>query len=556
MRIILKNCIKYYNTIRYLRPIQIIGQIRIRLKRSKIIKVDFSKDFELTQAANPWTSPARRTKRMIEKNIFNINNVTRKVLNKDDWNDLSLNKLWLYNLHYFDDLNAIDSEQRREWHYEYISKWVEHNPPGEGNGWESYTVSLRIVNWIKWHLNGSYLKDQAIQSLLLQARFLSNNLETHLLGNHLFANGKALIFAGIFFSHEESKLWYQKGLSILSNELSEQILKDGGSFELSTMYHVILLEDLLDILNIHLTYNKNIPDNLIEKICLMFDWLKVMCHPDGEISFFNDAAFKVSPSCSEIESYIKRLKNIFDLDINLKKKNKEKLINLNASGYSRIQSKNVVLLIDRAAIGPDFLPGHAHADTLSFELSLFNKRVIVNSGTSTYEVGEERDHQRGTTAHSTIAIDSQNSSETWGSFRVAKRAKTFNFKSDVQKGKMIVSASHNGYHRLKGKPTHTRKWHVEDNLLEITDDISGRGDHNMIAVFPLHPEVRLLSFEKEKVNLDLFGKQIEILFFGQGELVLKDSFYYPEFGLALQNIHLHYKLSGRLPIQLITKVIW
>ena len=46
------------------------------------------------------------------------------------------------------------------------------------------------------------------------------------------------------------------------------------------------------------------------KICLMFDWLKVMCHPDGEISFFNDAAFKVSPSLSEIESYIERIKNI------------------------------------------------------------------------------------------------------------------------------------------------------------------------------------------------------------------------------------------------------
>ena len=44
-------------------------------------------------------------------------------------------------------------------------------------------------------------------------------------------------------------------------------------------------------------------------------------------------------------------------------------------------------LLDVARVGPDYLPGHAHADTLSFELSLYDRRTIVNCGISQYANG-------------------------------------------------------------------------------------------------------------------------------------------------------------------------
>ncbi|MFB1490650.1 MULTISPECIES: heparinase II/III family protein [unclassified Thiocapsa] len=52
-----------------------------------------------------------------------------------------------------------------------------------------------------------------------------------------------------------------------------------------------------------------------------------------------------------------------------------------------LEAGSAVALLDVAPIGPDYLPGHAHADTLSFELSLFGQRVIVNGGTSRYRIG-------------------------------------------------------------------------------------------------------------------------------------------------------------------------
>ena len=63
-----------------------------------------------------------------------------------------------------------------------------------------------------------------------------------------------------------------------------------------------------------------------------------------------------------------------------------------------------------------------HADNLSFEWSLGEQRVLVNSGTSLYGVSSERHRQRKTKSHNTVEIDGFDSSEIWSGFRVARRA--------------------------------------------------------------------------------------------------------------------------------------
>ncbi len=110
-----------------------------------------------------------------------------------DWNTPAQSKLWLYNLHYFDDLNSQDAKQRREWHRELINCWINENPPGFGNGWEPYPSSLRIANWIQWALWGNEMETSWLDSLAVQTRFLRKRLVFHLLGNHLLANASSVI---------------------------------------------------------------------------------------------------------------------------------------------------------------------------------------------------------------------------------------------------------------------------------------------------------------------------------------------------------------------------
>ena len=124
----------------------------------------------------------------------------------------------------------------------------------------------------------------------------------------------------------------------------------------------------------------------------------------------------IVPSISELDAYSKRL------GIVTVEKSEKNLLLLKDSGYIRISNGSAVALLDVSKIGPDYLPGHAHADSLSFELSIDNQRIMVNSGTSCYGLSIERLKQRGTLSHNTVTVNGENSSEVWGGFRVAKRA--------------------------------------------------------------------------------------------------------------------------------------
>jgi len=483
-----------------------------------------------------WSSPVRKFVSLKAENQFTFLNVTREVSFPADWNNPLFEKLWLYNLHYFDYINPEKAHSCTSASSKIISQWIKDNPPGLGNGWEPYPLSLRIVNWIKWELSCNSLDDLGVHSLAIQVRFLEQKLEWHLLGNHLFANAKALIFAGLFFDGREADRWFSRGKRILEKQLPEQVLVDGGNFELTPMYHEIFLEDLLDLSNIARAYQCDELDNLQSVVSKMNYWLKAMTHPDGQISFFNDAAKKIAPEPNELFAYSKSL-GVEPLEIG------KGLIALEDSGYIRVENEAAVVLIDCARVGPDYIPGHAHADTLSFECSLFGERLIVNSGTSCYGISLERERQRSTPAHSTVTINNESSSEVWGGFRVARRAYPRDLSVRVEADEFYIKCSHDGYKRLKGRPIHTREVKVDNMSIEVTDKISGDFD-NAIGRLYFSPEVEVrlegdnygrLVFDDRVVDWKLLG----------GEISLKDSTYHPEFGKSVPNKCIEYKIIER-----------
>ena len=453
------------------------------------------------------------------------------------WNGPECEKLWRYNQHYFDDLNATDAAERYNLHIDLISNWVVNNPPGQGIGWEPYPISLRIVNWVKWYLSGNSMPKECIQSLAVQARWLSRKIEWHICGNHLIANAKALVFAGFLFDGEEAEKWLNRGLNILSQEINEQILPDGAHFELSPMYHSIVLADVLDLINLLRTFPKQ---DLTGKIDLrqlqtvavnMLQWLNSMCHPDGEIAFFNDAVFNVAPSPASIRSYA----NLLGLKARLpsETQNVQLVQHYSDSGYVVLQVNNAKLLVDVASIGPDYQPGHGHADTLSFELSLFGKRTLVNVGISQYGTGERRQVERGTAAHNTVVVNEQNSSEVWSGFRVARRARPRGLVIDKNCHSVTVSCSHDGYKRLSGCPIHSRSWTLSQGTFLIKDKIEG-AFRTATAYFHFHPDIEIVCAGDDRWTLNLPEcKKRALLVVLKGVPSIMPSVFSPEFGVQL-----------------------
>ena len=531
---------KYFHTILHLKLKQIYYRIWFHFAKPKIIE-------------NPVPNtriPKNKFCTPINKNISLLNHNKFKFLNKcgtlseigwDEFNN-TVTKLWRYNQHYFDDLNAIGSLKRKVWHDRLLKNWISENRIGEGVGWEPYPTSIRIVNWIKWHLLGNKLSDIALQNLAIQSQWLSKRIEWHILGNHLFCNAKALFFAGLFFSNKESVIWLKKGIKIINDELKEQVLSDGGHFELSPMYHAIFLEDLLDLINISQAYpeviKKTQVNEWIQISKSMLGWLNTMTHPDGDIAFFNDSALEISQNLDKLKKYA------LQLGINYVFNKFKKITHLPDSGYVRFTSNDVTALLDVAPIGPDYQPGHAHADTLSFEFSLFKHRVLVNSGTSEYEVSAARQYERSTKAHNTVVVNNKNSSEVWGGFRVARRAYPFNLKIKELKNFASIACSHDGYKRLVGKPIHTRNWQFLKNSLIIKDHIEGSYKRACVY-FHFHPSIVIKKNQNNIWNIKMPNGQKAILQIKEGEPSIYNSYYSPEFGKKVSSKYLKVALDKK-----------
>lgn len=528
---------RYYYTIKPLKAEQILYRLKYRFFPVKALPTPSAEDI----SANRWSLsvPQVGEQTLFENGEVCFLNKRAQIKAPDDWNDEAQHsKLWLYNLHYFDDLNSSGAEKRYSLQKKFILKWIEENPPLHGNGWEPYPLSLRLVNWIKWcQVNQEYDVD-ILRSIEQQADALMAQLEFHILGNHLFANAKALVFVGCFLKGGRADDFIAKGLELLKREVSEQFLADGGHFELSPMYHSILLWDLIDLYNLALAskdvrFSSFYPEwkGVIER---GLSWLSVMCHPDGDISFFNDAAFGIAPPPNEIFRFASSVGITSD---NSDKKIGPSITMLQDSGYSRLQRGPFTLIFDHAEVGPTYLPGHAHADTLSIELSLGRQRVFVNSGTSEYGNGLERQRQRSTAAHNTVFVNGENSSDVWAGFRVGQRAHVSGVEFKETDEAVIARAQHDGFCHLEKGLTHTRKCTVLANKVVIEDELGASCTKTVMAHFHLHPDVGVETIDAHSVRLITASGEV-LLFSADEQVKVEKTTWHPEFGKSIPSLRL------------------
>ena len=535
---------RLWNTVRWLKPVQVYGRVRFRLARPQ---PDLRPAPRLRTPTGRWVDPARREQSLIAPTQMRFLNEERD-LDAHGWDGKDLAKLWRYNQHYFDDLCAFGAAERVAWHRALIARWMRECPAGKGTAWEPYPTSLRIVNWIKWLRAGNEPVPGMLDSLAAQARFLTKRLEWHLLGNHLFVNAKALMIAGLFFDGDEAEDWFELGEGILRAEIPEQILADGGQFERSPMYHALALEDMLDLLNASRAYAVACDDDdlehLRERLPAMRRYLAAVCHPDGEVSFFNDSVGGVAPTLAELEAYAVRL-GLPAADG--RADSAPRVAHFAHSGMARLEAGDAVAIVDVGDIGPDYLPGHAHADTLSFELSIGGRRVLVNSGISQYGVGPERLRQRGSAAHNTVTIGGADSSEVWGGFRVARRARISGVSVAADDQACRVQGTHDGFLRLPDGSTHSRELVLgKDGRLAVRDTVgawrSAESHWHFAPGFEVEIDAAGGSVRASNGLLNL------ILTAEGAECRVTRSKYHPRFGCAEPNSKAVARFLGAAPV--------
>lgn len=480
---------KYFHTIRFLKLEQIYFQIYYKLSAKLCSVLKLKHNYDCYKKGTPVglvDLPCKPTTYCGE-NLFSFLNISHRF--NGVWDERANGDLWRYNLNYMDFLlqPSLSVEEKCAWIESFINSAKCNsivNAP--------YPISLRGINWIKFvSLHKKELSEEFLKKidtfLYSQYLILYKRPERHLLANHYLENAFSLLFAAVYFGDE--KIW-RKAVSILEKQLHEQILSDGAHFELSPMYHCVILERMLDCCNL-LCNNRvdslftgadALRELIMKKTQAMLSWLDAIVVADDRIPLLNDSAENVALTPSVLRSYANGLKIEWGKGC------------LGVSGYRHIIKENYEAILDMAQLGVSYNLGHSHADTGTFLLWCGDSPLLVDTGTSTYNAGERRNYERSTKAHNTVVVNGRSSSDVWGAFRCAKRATA----SLIKDGPECFEMSHNGYENHSCY----RKFVCNDDSMCIVDTIEG-GSGEAVACFHLAPEVKILNIDADKVTTDM-----------------------------------------------------
>ena len=379
------------------------------------------------------------------------------------WHFDDKSALWNFNLHYFEFLFSLVNSYRNTGEKKYLDKsvdtirwWIDQNPKSSGGeGWSSYTIDLRLTNWLSYY---TVVKDELdddfhrllIKSIHEQYEFLSRHLEKDILGNHYFEDLKTLVLCALFFKDEKI---LKVALKAFKQECREEILPDGMHFELSPMYHKLIFEGVIRVA-VALKDAGMEDSDINSYLQPMLDAAWSMEEGLERIPLFNDAGNNVSKS---LQALVFACKNHFGITPKYRAR-------FESGGFYIFKKDDWKFIIDAGQPGPVYIPGHAHCDAMSFELFKAGKPVIVNCGTYAYQC-EERSFFRSTAAHNTVMINNTEQSQCWGAFRMAKRSKV-----------KVISVSENSIVMemidQKGQAVR-RTIQIGDNL-SVTDESNGK----------------------------------------------------------------------------------
>lgn len=515
-------------TVRWLKRGQILNQVLFRLRKrlenpAHLTKLQprFSQWHLREQVIVPqvWMPvPAQALEHLRERSFIFLNE-SRQIETLGNWEPTQASRLWTYNLHYFDWLWSCLEPSETGWEVAQAltSDWLaSHLPCRNATGWEPYPSSLRLMNmclvfigvWRDRLSTTESFQKELIDSIWRQAWWLASHLEYHLLANHLLENAAALVVVGKCFAGMDAEHFRRQGNSLALREMREQILPDGMHYERSPMYHARICW-LVEVLK---EYGDESTSALAaELLPNMLDAMARCTHPDGQLALFNDAAMGIysqPPVSTQAHGSWA----------------------LSDSGYFGWSSREQdYLIIDCGEVGPNYQPGHAHADTLSFEWSIAGQRFITDTGTFEYKPGVHREYDRSTAAHNTVTVNGKNTSEVWSSFRVGSRCVPVVEKLELAEHEFHLTGC------LKSNSwMHRRKFSYRNGTLLIDDLLDGRGSALIKCRFHFAPQVVVELLGENEAVCRIGDTSIKFICSGPDmRLSTEETRYSPQFGISL-----------------------
>ncbi len=497
-----------------------------------------------------------------------------------------------------------------------LAHWIMKNPVGVGINWSiAMEAALRAMsmcfllnllsplraeeqNWLRmvtrslWHHMLFVEAHTEFSHLIRSNHYLSNVVGLYCLSEFLEGNGM-LARREIYRRRMES-------------EILRQVYRDGGDYEGSTGYHVLVTQMFTSSLLLMRAAQVAPEPRFLERLRRMYIFMERMGGESNQLLHIGDC------DDGRVELLLDDLDQMLALPV--PERNSLRVSNLVGIGRclfggergaaedarwygldpatapvfpdakrTAIARSSESAVFPLSGVGtarkdhaevlffalPNGISGkgsHNHNDKLSFVVRLDGKEVLCDSGTGTYTRDPLlRNRFRATAAHNTIVIDGQEQNAIdegrAGLFYMGNQARVSPIEATKEGDDLVLRASHTGYQRLGVKHTRTVRLRANQNMAILEDQLEGDGTHGFEINFQFAPEWRILSIET-------VGSEIQACASGAGELHIcfegpegaeaekQDSPVSMTYGASSSAERLSIRGASNLPVTLTTVIHW
>jgi uncharacterized heparinase superfamily protein len=182
----------------------------------------------------------------------------------------------------------------------------------------------------------------------------------------------------------------KRATRLLAQELSRQILPDGGHVGRNPQTIIDLLLDLLPLRQTYAARGQAAPQQLLNAIDRMLPMLRLFRMSDGSLALFNGMGVTAAHQLATVLAHDEA--------------RAAAMLNAPYSGYQRIEGADACVVMDTGIPPPAEYSGRAHASCLAFEMTTQGQRLVVNCGSAVDANPDLREATRSTAAHSTLVV--------------------------------------------------------------------------------------------------------------------------------------------------------
>jgi hypothetical protein len=411
-----------------------------------------------------------------------------------------------------------------------LSDWIEKNPPGVGVNWtiamEAALRAMSICFFLElgspWGEEDAWLK-RATTSLWKHLLFIeAHNEFSHLSrSNHYLSNIVGLLCLACYLDGPEMPARRKLYAGLIEREVFHQVYDDGGDYEASFGYHLLVLQMFTSSFLLIKTQGLEPSIEFSERLQRMYLYLHGVADRCGRVAHVGDCDDgRVELLTNDLEAMHEAPENPYSLQVRDQLGIGEALLEAAVGGThddsgwyaglgattGRTSAIDSVQLYHNSGVAvarsgdaqatflaiPNGIAGrgsHTHNDKLSILLTIGDEPLLIDSGCAGYtrDAGL-RNRFRATAAHNTIQVDGEEqnrfSSSAERLFTISDDAQVRPIAADNHDGEVVFSASHDGYHRLGIIHKRIMRWNGKRSLL-LEDQLTGSGQHTFAARFHL-----------------------------------------------------------------------